>query len=266
MLTPAPSRRVRLAAAALVALVAFAPAPARAALLPPTGPWPAPVNAPNPLTGTPYALNGGYATSDADLRVWFELGHHHYLTLSRPTGYTALVEGTLRALPSGHPINGAELVIVAQTLAQPTWTAVAYARASTRGRFRVRLPPSTSRRVAVLYWPAITSAAPVYSRRLVNRTTARVRLRTHVHGALVRFAGTVASAPALSPGLLVAIQVRNELGAWVTAQLAHAHARGSFTSAYRFQPGAYAVRAFVPEQAGWPYFPGASAVRIIHAR
>jgi hypothetical protein len=264
---PAASRARRYATVALVLAAALCgPAIATAALLPPAGPWPTSVDASNPLIGTPYGLNGGYATSDASLRAWFALGHHHYSTLSRPAGYTSLVEGTLHALPSGHPINGAELVVVAQTLAQPTWTTLTYAQADPHGRFRVRLPPSSSRRVAVLYWPSINSPAPVYSRRLLDRTTARVTLRAHVHGARVHFVGSVADAPSFSPCLLVALQVRNELGAWVTAAIAHARTRGVFGAAYTFQPGTYAVRAFVPEQAALPYFPGASPVHFVTAR
>jgi hypothetical protein len=254
-------------ALALAACAAAALCPtAQANLLPPAGPWPTPVaGASNPLAGTAYALNGANATSDAVLRAWFVLGHRH-TTLSRPAGFTSLLEGSLRGYPAGRPIEGAELTVVIQDAANPTWQPIAFTRTDTHGYFRYRLPAGSSRRVAVLYWPAINAPAPVYSARLLNRTTTRVWLGAHTKGRSVTFVGKISDGPTPSPALIVAIQVRNELGAWVTAVLTHASAAGRFRTRYRFEPGVYAVRALVPEQTAWPYFAGTSNLRRIRPR
>ncbi len=238
--------------------------PAHASLLPPAGPWPAPVPAStNPLIGSPYAVNGANATSDAVLRVWFLLGRRQS-TISRPAGFTALLEGSLQGLPADRPINGAELTIVVQDEASPAWHAIAYTRTDTRGYFHIRLPAGSSRRVAVLYWPAVNAPAPVYSARVLELTTTRVWIAAHTKGRTVTFVGKITGGgPLPSPGLIVAIQVHNELGAWVTAVLTHATGAGRFHARYRFEPGVYAVRALVPEQTAWPYYAGTSNLRRI---
>ncbi len=250
-------------AIAVCAAAATLSATAQASLLPPAGPWPAPVaGATNPLVGTAYAVNGANATSDAVLRVWFLPGHRH-TTISRPAGFTSLLGGSLRGFPADKPINGAELTVVAQDASSPGWQLVAYTRTDTRGYFRYRLPAGPSRRVAVLYWPAVNAPAPVYSARVLEQTSTRVWLAAHTRGRTVTFVGKISDGPTPSPALIVAIQVRNELGAWVTAVLTHASGDGRFRARYRFQPGVYAVRAFVPEQTAWPYYAGTSNLRRI---
>jgi len=265
-----------LAAAATAAAVIPAP-PAGANLIPPPTPWPVPVTgATNPLTGTAFPLNGGQATANAKLRVWLPVGRAHREAITRTIGGRTIVRGRLTNRDSRHSINGATVTLAAQVVYGGEWLAVAHTHTNRRGRFRAVLPPGHNRRVAVLYWPAADSPDPVYSRRLLVRASSRVFLTTRTTGRSVLFRGAVSgdprsptggpAAPIPSGGLLVAIQVRNNRGNWVTARLTRTGSGGRFRVRYRFGPGRFSVRARVPAQPAWPLYGGRSTTRSIRPR
>jgi hypothetical protein len=250
---------------ALVCTAALAAAPAAAAgLIPPAGPWPAPViGAANPLSGTPFVLNGVRATASARLRIWLVAGRRTPTAISRRAGDRTVVRGQLRNRDTPRAISGATLTLVAEDVYAAQWVAIGDVRTSRRGRFRAVLPATARHlRVAVIYYPAVTSTVPIYSRRLLVRTSARVWLAApHRERRTVRFHGRVSGRPAPAGGLLVALQVRNRFGRWVTARLVRTRPDGRYRFAYRFpRSGRLTVRVLVPgRQPGWPLYAGASA-------
>lgn len=268
---PRSRRRAVAAAAAAVATavgVGLA-ASADAALIPPPGPWPANVvGATNPLVGTPFAFNGSHATANARLRVWLPFHGRRLTGVTRTAGQKIVVRGRLRNRDDRHSIAGATLTLVAQNnVYTPDWTTVANVRTNRRGDFRAVLPPGYHRRAAVIYYPSIDATSPVFSRRLLVRAKSRVDLARPVHkGRAYRFDGRV-SAGAVPPpagGLLVALQVRNRSGNWVTARLRRTTASGRFRIRYTFPTRARLnVRIAAPSQSGWPLYAGYSPVRRI---
>jgi hypothetical protein len=271
---------VRRASIALVAVVgaAVVPAsPAGADLIPPPSAWPVPVTgATNPLAGTAFTFNGGQATANAKLQVWLPVGRDHRKAITRTIGRRTAVGGRLTNRDTRHAINGATVTLAAQVVYGGDWIAVAHVHTDRHGHFRAVLPPGHNRRVAVLYWPAVDSPGPVYSRRLLVRASSRVSLSTRTTGRSVLFRGRVSgdprspsggpAAPIPSGGLLVAIQVRNNRGNWVTARLTRTGNGGRFRVRYRFGSGAFSVRALAPAQTAWPLYGGHSSVRIIRPR
>lgn len=273
---PAARRRSRtraaplavVAAAALVAAVA-AP-PAQAGLIPAPGPWPVRVNASvNPLIGSPHVLNGGQATANADFDVWLPFGSRKRTALTRTFGGRTVVRGRLRNRDSKRPISGAEVTLVARTLYGGTWEPVVDVRTTSKGTFRAVLPAGHHRRVAMLYYPAVTSSVPVASRRLLIRSRSRVFLSRPFRKLRrsFRFDGRVSGPGSRTPRLVVSLQVRNRSGRWITAQSATTSSGGRFRIRYRFRDkGGYAVRAFVlGAQTDWPLYAGRSATQRIRA-
>jgi len=274
------SRRVRRTSIALLtaaAATAAAAPPSSAKLIPLPTPWPAAVNgATNPLAGTAFTLNGAQATANAKLRVWLPVGRAHRQAVTHTIGRWTVVRGRLTNRDTRRSISGATVTLAAQVVYGGDWSAVAYARTNRRGRFRAVLPPGHNRRIAVLYWPAIDSPAPVYSRRLLVRASSRVFLTARTTGRSALFRGRVSGdpgSPAGGPaapipfgGLLVAIQVRNNRGNWVTARLARTGSGGRFRVRYRFGRGRFSVRALAPAQTAWPLYGGHSSTRKIHPR
>jgi hypothetical protein len=262
-------RSVPLIVLALASSVAIAPSPTAAAgLIPAPGPWPAPIaGAANPLTGTPNALNGASATPNAQLRVWLVVGGRTRTAIIRRLGDRTVVRGELRDRDTHRAISGATLTLVAQDVYFGQWVAVGNVRTSRRGQFRAVLPETARHlRVAVIYYPAVTSALPIFSRRLLIRTGSRVWLaKPHGERRAVRFCGRVGGGPVPASGLLVALQVRNSFGRWVTARLVRTRPDGRYRVGYRFpRGGRLTVRVLAPgRQPGWPLYAGASApVRI----
>jgi hypothetical protein len=153
--------------------------------------------------------------------------------------------------------------LVAEDVHAGQWVAIGNAQTSRRGRFRAVLPVTARHlRVAVVYYPAVTSTLPVYSRRVLVRSGARVWLgRPHRVRRTVRFHGRVSGGPVPVDGLLVALQVRNSFGRWVTARLARTRSDGRYGLAYRFpRSSRLTVRVRVPGgQPGWALYAGASA-------
>lgn len=265
---PARLRRLRAAAATIVLVGLGVPATADAKLLPPPGPWPAPVvGATNPLLGTPSIANGGHASANVSLRVWLASGRQRRSVITRPIGWGTVVRGRLRDRISGRSIGGATVQLAAQNGDGGDWYLAGIARTSRKGGFRALLPPGPTRRVGILYWPFADSPAPVYSKRMLVRASGRVDLKTTARGRSVLFRGKV-SGDAIPPGgLVVAAQVRNG-AAWVSVRLVRTQPSGEFRARYRFKyrNRRFLVRATVPSQPGWPLYSGSSRPQRIRTR
>jgi uncharacterized membrane protein YgcG len=137
------------------------------------------------------------------------------------------------------------------------------------GRFALRLPPGTSRRVTVAFRGGGGFAAS-HGRPLALRVRAAVDLAAAPPslstGEKVHFVGTVKRGRARIPGRgkLVAIQyLDRESGRWRPALVIRTGGNGHFHADYRFRyiTGAARIRfrAIVLPEAGWPYAPGSSA-------
>jgi hypothetical protein len=253
------------AAIALGWVTAIAAASAAlASLVPPVGLWPAPViGVANPLADSVYVLNGAQATANARLRLWLLASGRVRLAITRPVGERTVVRGELRNRDTRRAIRGATVTLVAEDVYVGRWFAIGDVRTSRRGRFRAVLPVIARHlRVAVVYYPAVTSMVPVYSRRVLVRSSGRVWLgRPHRVRRTVRFHGRVSGGAVPADGLLVALQVRNSFGRWVTARMARTRPDGRYRLAYRFpRSGRLIVRVRVPGgQPGWALYAGASA-------
>jgi len=248
-----------LATAAAVAT----PSAAASGLVPQAGPWPAPIiGAANPLAGTLCMLNGADATTNAGLRIWLRVRGQAHTAITRPVGDRTVVRGELRNRDTHRAISGATLTLAVEDVYAGQWVAIGNARTSRRGRFRAVLPVTARHlRVAVLYYPAVTSAVPIYSRRVLVRTSPRVWLGPpHRKRRTVRLHGRVSGSPVPAGGLLVALQVHNSFGRWVTARLARTRPDGRYRIGYRFpRAGRLTVRVLVPgRQPDWPLYAGAS--------
>lgn len=262
----------RPAAALTAAVTVFAtPAAAHAALMGPPGPWPTPITAaPNPLTGTAYTANGSWATPTAKPRLWWTQGRRNHTARLVPVGRVVRVSGQLRNRERNRAISGATVQIVTQPAAGGDWTLTATTRTNRRGRFTARIPAGLTRRVAALYWPTNTAPTPTYSRRLQLRATARLWFSARSIGRRVIWRGTVSgdprtgeAGPTIPPaGLLVAVQVRNSTGRWVTARLTRAAPDGRWFVEDRLPRGRWTARAYLPAQATWDLYGGYSAIQI----
>ena len=263
-------RRGAITAALISAAAAIAPGPARAALIPAPGPWPTNVSgATNPLLGTPLALNGTNATANAQLRVWLPSARRRLTTVTRTVGQATVVRGQLRSRDTKLPIGAATLTVAIQNVYAPTeWTAITTVHTNRNGDLRTVIGPGYHRRVALLYYPTATATSPIFSRRLLIRAKSRVMLRRPVHtGRRYRFDGQVSAGavPVPPAGLLIALQVRNRSGKWITARLRRTTASGRFRIRYTFtNPAALKIRIAVPAQSGWALYAGYSARRSIH--
>jgi hypothetical protein len=251
-----------------VVLAALAPTAAPAGLIPPPGPWPTAVDgATNPLAGTAVLANGTNATANASLRVWLADGATRRTTITRPIGRPTAVAGRLRNRTTHRSIGGAVVTLVAQNVYHAEWSVVTTDRTDRKGRFRVLLPSGYHRRAAILYYPDVNATVPLYSRRLLVRASSRVFLgRPHHTKRRFRFDGVVSGAPVPPTGLLVALQVLNRSGHWITARLANTRPTGRFHIRYDFQPGRLSVRILAPSQTAWLLYGGHSQTRTITPR
>lgn len=102
------------------------------------------------------------------------------------------------------------------------------------------------------------------------RAKSRVQLAHPFHNARAyRFDGRVSAGALAAPaaGLLVALQVHNRSGNWVTARLQRTTASGRFRIRYTFRaPARLSVRISVPSQTGWALYAGVSRQRVVHPR
>jgi hypothetical protein len=251
-----------------VVLAALTPTGAQAGLIPPPGPWPVAVGgAANPLAGTPLVANGANATTNASLRVWLVDGRKQRTTITRPIGRPTTVAGRLRNRDTRRSIARAIVTLVAQNVYHEEWAVVANALTDRKGRFRVTLPSAYHRRAAIVYYPDVNAPVPLYSRRLLVRASGRVFLgQPHHTKRRFRFDGVVSGAPVPPTGLLVALQVLNSSGHWITARLANTRPDGHFRIRYNFQPGRLSVRVLAPSQTAWLLFGGHSRTRTIRPR
>ncbi|MDP8908903.1 MAG: hypothetical protein M3N47_07245, partial [Chloroflexota bacterium] len=178
--------------------------------------------------------------------------------------------GRLRNRDTRRSISGATLTLAVQNVYAQDWTAVANVRTNRRGTFRAIIGPGYHRRAAVLYYPTVTSTAPVFSRRLLVRAKSSVSLRRPFrNGRSYRFDGAVSAgaAPIPAGGMLVALQVRNRSGTWVSARLARTAPSGRFRIRYRFpRPARLTVRVVAPAQPGWALYAGRSKKWAIRPR
>lgn len=267
------SRRTAYAAATAVAFAAgaalVAPATAGAGLIPPPGPWPTDVaGATNPLVGTPFILNGGHATPNAELRVWLPNRGRRRHAITQTVGRSTTIRGRLRNRDNRRSISGATLTVAVQNAySSGQWTAVSTVRTNRRGEMRAVLAPGYHRRAALLYYPNIATVSPVFSRWLLIRARGRVALKRPFHrGRAYRFDGHVSAGvvPIPARGLLIALQVRNRSGNWVSARLRRTTASGRFRIRYRFPTRArLKVRIAAPSQNDWPLYAGYSRIRTI---
>ena len=256
-------RRALCAALLAVTATAVAPAGASAALIPPPGPWPTDiVGAANPLTGTPFVVNGAHATANADLKFWLPVGRARRNSLTTTPTRNVVVEGQLRNRDNRRSIAGATVTVVTQNVYAPEWTTLINLITDRKGRFAAQVGAGYHRRFGVIYYPAVTSTAPIYSRRVLVRARSSVTLSRPYHrGRAYRFDGKVRGGIARVPasGLLIALQVRNRSGNWVTARLAKTTASGRFRVRYRFPRSArLTVRVAAPSQSGWALYAGHS--------
>jgi hypothetical protein len=137
------------------------------------------------------------------------------------------------------------------------------------GRFGLRLPPGTSRRVTVTFHGG-GGFAPAPRRSLALRVRAGVSLVAEPTeldtGESVRLRGRVRLGPARlsAHGRPVAIQyLERATGRWRPALVARTDAEGRFDTKYRFRYvtglAEIRLRATAPAEAGWPFARGSSA-------
>jgi hypothetical protein len=249
------------------ALLISAPT-AHAGLTGPPGPWPIALpDVTNPLAATPGALNGFHAGGHATVRVWLPRRGHRLNTVTRPFGSSTVVRGRLRNRDDHHSISAATLNLVSQDTGTGAWTPLGTTTTDRRGNFRAVIGPGTHRRIGVLYYPDANASAPIYSRRLLIRTSTSVTLdKPYHHGRRYRFDGHT-TGPAPAAGLLIALQVRNNAGRWITARLATTAPNGRYRIRYRFPTSArLSIRVLVPAQNGWALYAGRSRTRRINPR
>jgi hypothetical protein len=188
-------RRALSAALLTVAGAAATPTGASAALIPPPGPWPTDiVGAANPLIGTPFVFNGTNATANADLKFWLRVGRGRHHSLTTTPNRNAVVQGRLRNRDNRRSIARATVTVVTQNTYAPRWTTVINLVTDRKGRFAARVGAGYGyhRRLAVIYYPALTSTSPLYSRRVLVRARSAVQLRRPYHqGRAYRFDGQV---------------------------------------------------------------------------
>jgi len=258
----------------LVALVAIAvataalPSVADAKLLPPAGPWPAPVaGATNPLLGTPFIFNGANATANPAIRFWLPVGRSRRISLTRTFGERTVVRAQLTNRDNGLSIVGATVHVAAQSVQGGDWYVAAIARTNASGSLRAMLPPGPTRRVGIVYWPFVSSPAPLVSPRVLVRTSARVYLKTAMLGnRQIVYRGRVSGAAIPPGGLVLAAQVRNGR-VWATVKLVRTYQSGRFVARYRFKYRGrrFQVRALVPTQPAWPLYSGHSKPRLVRS-
>jgi hypothetical protein len=137
------------------------------------------------------------------------------------------------------------------------------------GRFDLRLPAGTSRRVAVSFHGG-GGLAPVPRRSLALRVRAAVSLAAEPTeldtGESVRLHGRVLLGPARVSrrGKLVAIQyLERATGRWRPALVVRTDPKGRFDTRYRFRYvtglAEIRLRATAPAEGGWPFARGSSA-------
>lgn len=163
---------------------------------------------------------------------------------------------------SGAPVAGATLCVVSREDAVGAVLKTGGSvRTDARGRFRATLPAGASRRV--WFVDRVADGAVVGS--VAVRVRAPVTLRGSSpalhNGQTLRMSGRLSAGPRPRGGVLVELQARRDTG-WQTFGTTRADGRGRFRYDYTFSNTTgvqtYELRARVPQQAAYPYAPGAS--------
>jgi len=188
--------------------------------------------------------------------------------LTVPFGAAAEVRGRLTGA-DGAGLVGEPVVVVASA-ARGAWPRRVLRRVLTGpgGRFALRVPGRTSRRVLVSFRGGDGLAAS-RSRSLALRVAAAVSLtaepRELATGETILLRGRVRPGPARIPrrGKVVAIQYLERAGGdWRPALVVRTDGRGRFRVRYRFRyitgTARIRLRATAMPEAGWPYAAGSS--------
>jgi hypothetical protein len=150
-------------------------------------------------------------------------------------------------------------------------------RTDADGRFSLRLRRGASREVFAVFGGTGTATGTT-SRPLRLGVRSRVAMRVSAHRALVGgrpivFTGRLAHWRGQLPpdGATVQLQFRAAGLPWSEFRTVRTDRRGRFRYAYRFGDDdsrgiRFLFRAFVPEQAGWPYEPGGSRPVAVRGR
>jgi hypothetical protein len=150
-------------------------------------------------------------------------------------------------------------------------------RTGAAGTFRIRLAPGPSREIVAIAPPTATLQGS-HSRGSNLAVRGRVHLRVSsgvakVNGRPIVFRGKVAPAGTEMPagGRAVQLQFRLPGLAWSEFRTVHTDRRGRFRYAYRFTDDdsrgvRFQFRAFMPEQAGWPFEPAGSLPVAVQGR
>lgn len=170
-----------------------------------------------------------------------------------------------RLTGAGGAVRGARVCVAARVeVAGALERVLATPLTNRNGHFRVALRRGPNRSVRVAYWPDANAAIERFAR---LRVRARPRLVLRPRGGIrnghrLRFSVELPG-PA-NARRLVKVQARAH-GRWVPVSTGRTGPRGVYRSGYRFRATTgrrtYRFRALVPSQPGYPYAPGASAVK-----
>lgn len=220
------------------------------------------------------------AAGHAKTRLFARLrgGHGKGGMLTVPFGAPALLSGRLTTGDGAGLADRAIKVVARPSRGALVPRAIERLRTGKQGAFVLRLPPGTSRRIAVSF-AGDDDLAPARHRSLDLRVRAAVTLEAAPKalrtGQEVRLAGRVAgrSAPIPRRGKLVAIQyLESDTGRWRPVLVTRTDHDGRFHARYRFRyvSGAARIRlrATALAEERWPYAPGSSSpvTVVVHGR
>ncbi len=210
--------------------------------------------------------NGSGASAGAALHVRWSTTASTALRDAGSRASTAL--GQLLG-PGGAPIAGALLSVrFTPSYGGARTVALASARTSASGTFRVRVPAGTSSgRVTFAYSATLGAAVPSVTAALSLSVPARLTLRVtpRVAPALgtIAFAGTLSGRPLPPGGKTLVLEARVPGESWRQFQVLSTGPGGRYRASYRFRlpgPIAYEFRAVSPAEADFPYAAGSSNV------
>jgi hypothetical protein len=219
---------------------------------------------PRPVGGTAGAggdaPNGTNASVDARL-VCF-VGQSRATSARAVYGRPMTLRGRLTD-PSGRPISGATLAVLAQ-VGRASMTEVDKVTTGADGRYEYHVPAGPSRVIRFAYRAfsadrTFASTSDV-TLRVAAKASLRVTPRRVRNGRAITFRGQVLGGHLPSRGVHVDLQVKQ--GGWRTFGVARSDRRGRFSYRYRFtrtfRPTSYTFRAQVRGEAGVPYEAGVS--------
>jgi hypothetical protein len=211
---------------------------------PPTPPSPRP----SPCRPTP-------AVSGVKLRARFR---HSRRVASPRYGQRPVLRGSLKA--GGGPVANASICVGVQKLADGRITQTGTLHTDARGRFSYKVPKGESRRLWFVHRTGKGGAADHVDLRVRAPVSMRSSKRSLRNGEATLFHGQIRSSGD-KRGLLVELQYPQG-GTWQTFATVNAGKRGRFAYRYRFTRTVgtftYRLRARVPAQRGYPFYPGAS--------